>query len=419
MTGLFTLLFLLLFFLIHCTNVADGKNTRATYDLLYNRINGLYESRDHTGKNKPNHCPSRNGSFIEKRFIVRDETTFDDQEVDYTSLRMIFFITLTVIAQLKCDLVWSEARILRKYHSMYDYKTKTEIREGIEDEYRSKLKDAGKNRDDLIFASLYISQSRGRQRLSGRIISSTSLFLVIFVETIGGLLDSSNGTISSEVLLTFRITLAFSSLVVLSAIRTRRKLFKALIFLAFFISIAIYAFLLWSSWDKCWFPSGSAYWNFAYSFLVAATTILILLFIGDTIRQVGNFDTHISNICQSIMSGDIDMLLKEKLKKRFELLKRKHRGEQEDRASILSRTWEFVRRWTVSALFFLSTFSYIADISSSNKNTVSEIIVLRICTAVFVAMTQLNDNVIEEWLIMEILKISHPVEFEKHSNEAV
>lgn len=209
---------LLLFILLTLpVQSGNGKETRSKSSLFYNRNNLLFASRKDSTK-PTNYCPSHSPSpsphinlTSAHKNSFRQVTDEDkkDEETEYLSRWMIIFISFTVLAQLKSDLLWGEARILRKIHKMYGHikqddesrsRKETEIHKAVkarilrkirklyghrkpDSESRSRreteihktmkieheqnlLSDAPydrEKRNDLIFASLYTSQCKGRQ----------------------------------------------------------------------------------------------------------------------------------------------------------------------------------------------------------------------------------------------------------------
>lgn len=243
------------------------------------------------------------------------------------------------------------------------------------------------------------------------------------MEFIAGNLGKEDNDIEpSEVLVTFRITLAFSSLVVLGAISSNWKMYdKIFTYVGFFGGYAIYFITLCFSWRKCWFPPSSTLFKVMKDVSLCDKYLLIVVFIDEIIRQALNRDSHISNICQSIINGDIDK--KRRLKGKFERLKRRHKGEPEERVSPLCRifawTLGFIETWGVPILFLILTFSAVIEISELEKKRIPDYVALRMSSAIFISMTLFNDVVIEKQLIMELLKISHRIESDKLSSEEV
>lgn len=404
----FYALLAVILFLILSFSPVDGKKVNQATKKNFQWRTDLFSLREEDDDINMTYCDPK---LFKETFKVKNGEL--DSGSNFTSPWVLVLITLTVLAQLKSNLLWIDAIILRKLKKERDRKPDHQIRDDVASEAPKRMQKA-KDPKDALFASIYMSKSKGRHRLSGRFISSTTLFLVMFMDVIGMVQnwEQNELILASEVLVTFRLTLAFSSLAVLGSLCLKKGAWKKVaLYLTTLVSIVLFSSFMWFSFRYCWIPPYSRtvdiYKNLNYMII----SILAALFVGEIIRQYNNFDTHISNIAQTIINGDMDKKWKKMLKDRFEYLKRIHYFPEETRSENLwINLLKFIGSWHISFLCIVQSILYVATFSWHTKEAIPASIAVRVGSTVFIAMSQINDNVIERRLIMKILEISHPKE---------
>lgn len=241
-------------------------------------------------------------------------------------------ISVTVLLQMKMNVVWSEARMFRKLVRRLKMGGKTQIRT----EALSTFPYQECNNDQL-FARMYIMMSKGRHSTASRVYSYLllwTLWVLDILQSVGSI--DSIVFIESEALTVLRLMLAMGALIVVGALRYRQKTIVAVIIACsvpyvwsytFFQNVVLYKSDVWESS----FPYKIFYYVNLLRLIAVGAGLLYSLFpcVWDYLGK----GTHISNIAYSIEEGLTDDSLRKSQVRRLQLVRERNKVIHRDNPS--------------------------------------------------------------------------------------
>lgn len=319
----------------------------------------------------------------------------------------IVLIVVTVTLQLRHNLIWSDARILRKINYILKSQTSRsiakQIRDGLDEEIDGPRTSVSST---LIFARLYERLSKGRHRFVGRLFSNLAKLSLWGLQVVETFEEPYLQMLNSDVLISFYLLLGVGSITVLGAFRPNKVegiLIICSILLATTVSIVLRATVHDTSPESNYDIAVTAFAYLRYVCVLLGVLVAAYdLFVSITKREA-----HISNIVSCILHQD--RMTKSHVERLEAMRAAVESGRSEYYETKSNWKWRGNRNfkfWFDVVLFLGTSVEGALYSVLLSTELLPAFFALETSSYMFFLLLLINDNYIENELLFKLVKIS-------------
>lgn len=323
-------------------------------------------------------------------------------------------LALSVLLQMKMDMMWSESRIFRKLVKQIKRKGKKNIRQEVINSFPQ-----SECHNDESFGRLYTMMSKGRHRTISRVYS----YLLLWTFWILDILISFGAVnefaiFDSEALTVLRLMLSMGALQVVGAIRVGRKRILGVIIICsipYVLSYFIFQNVIMFAGDYSWVgPFPETIFRICNYIRCAIVVIGFLLSLYPCWKDYLGKDSHVSNLANCIEEGLHESRDRQSQMKRLQFVRKRIQHIYEENPDctsdlMIADSYFIAPSFRAYVDVFVSFTLFLTNaflLGNLSKGRLSKIVIVEFFEFIGICLLLVNDTVVEPALLATLIDIA-------------